>query len=203
MFNSLPNDKFLDLPKSKAFADNKINASEKLKFVLRRVENIVGNGENAGNQHFLLFPQCFPMCFSVGSLKVVIVWKRVKNRLYVVQIIICVTDWVENSVEKEENAGYQHIFSLFPQYFRKTFSQGYLKSRLCVNPLLHRYSILTHQQQTAFENIVGKEEIARNEQFLLFPQCFLLNQKLVSPFVHIFDIISLLAAELEEPKIGV
>ena len=22
------------------------------------------------------------------------------------------------------------------------------------------------------ENIVGKEEIARNEQFLLFPQCF-------------------------------
>ena len=22
-------------------------------------ENIVGKGENAGNQHFLLFPQCF------------------------------------------------------------------------------------------------------------------------------------------------
>ena len=31
-----------------------------------------------------------------------------------------------------------------------------------------------HQQQTALENIVGKEEIARNEQFLLLPQCFLL-----------------------------
>ena len=31
---------------------------------------------------------------------------------------------------------------------------------------------MTHQQQTAFENIVGKGEIARNEQFLLFPQCF-------------------------------
>ena len=25
----------------------------------------------------------------------------------------------------------------------------------------------------AFENTVGKGEIARNEQFLLFPQCFL------------------------------
>ena len=49
-----------------------------------------------------------------------------------------------------------------------------------------------HQQQTAFENIVGKEEIARNEQFPLFPQCFLLNQEIVSPFVNIFDIISLL-----------
>ena len=49
---------------------------------------------------------------------------------------------------------------------------------------------------------MGNEEIALNEQFLLFPQCFLLNQKIVSPFVIIFDIISLFAAELEEPKIG-
>ena len=60
-----------------------------------------------------------------------------------------------------------------------------------------------HQQQTAFENIVGKEEIARIKQFLLFPQCFLLNQIIVSPFVPIFDIISFFAAELEDPKIGI
>ena len=60
-----------------------------------------------------------------------------------------------------------------------------------------------HQQQTAFENIVGKGEIARNEQFLLFPQCFLLNQITVSPFVYIFDIISLFAAEFEKPNIGI
>ena len=59
-----------------------------------------------------------------------------------------------------------------------------------------------HQQQTAFENIVGKEEIARKEQFLLFPQCFLFNQKILSPFVNIFDIISLFAAELEESKMA-
>ena len=50
---------------------------------------------------------------------------------------------------------------------------------------------------------MGKEEIARKEQFLLFPQCFLTNQKIVSPLVNIFAIISLLAAELEEPKIGI
>ena len=61
---------------------------------------------------------------------------------------------------------------------------------------------MTHQQQIAFENIVGKEEIARNEQFLLFPQCFLLDQIIVSPSVHIFDI-SLFTAELEEPKLGI
>ena len=60
-----------------------------------------------------------------------------------------------------------------------------------------------HQQQTAFENIVGKGEIARNEQFLLFPQCFQLNQTTVPPFIHIFDIMSLFAIELEEPKFGI
>ena len=59
-----------------------------------------------------------------------------------------------------------------------------------------------HQQQTAFENFVGKKEIAHNEQFLLFPQCFLLNHMIVSPSVHIFDIMSLFATELEEPKIA-
>ena len=35
--------------------------SEKFKLALGRVENIVGKGENAGFQHFLLFPQCFPL----------------------------------------------------------------------------------------------------------------------------------------------
>ena len=50
---------------------------------------------------------------------------------------------------------------------------------------------------------MGKGEVARNEQFLPFPQCFLFNQIIVSPFVHIFDIISLFAAELEDPKIGI
>ena len=60
-----------------------------------------------------------------------------------------------------------------------------------------------HQQQTAFENIVGKGEIAHYEQFLLFPQCFLLNQITVSPFTHIFDIISLFAAECEKHTIGI
>ena len=60
-----------------------------------------------------------------------------------------------------------------------------------------------HQQQTAFENTVGKGETACKKQFLLFPQCFQLNQIIVSPFVHIFDIISFFAAELEEPNIGI
>ena len=74
LVNSLPNDTILDWSKFKAFADDKINVTEKLKFVLVRVENIVEKGENAGYQHFLLFPQCFPKSPYMGWLKVVIVW---------------------------------------------------------------------------------------------------------------------------------
>ena len=56
------------------FADDKINVTQKLNFVLGRVENIVGKGENAAKQHFVLFPQCFQQVSYTGSLKVVIVW---------------------------------------------------------------------------------------------------------------------------------
>ena len=46
--NSLPNYKTLDLSKLKAFADDQLNVTEKLKIVLERVENTVEKGENAG-----------------------------------------------------------------------------------------------------------------------------------------------------------
>ena len=72
----LPNDTFLDWSKL-AFADDNVNVTQNLKFVLGRVDNIVGKGENGGYQHFLLFPQCFQKPFSSGSLKVGIVWLRV------------------------------------------------------------------------------------------------------------------------------
>ena len=59
LINSLPNDNFLDWTKFKAFADDKSNVAKNLIFLFDRVENIVGKGENAGYQHFLLFSQCF------------------------------------------------------------------------------------------------------------------------------------------------
>ena len=68
----------LDLSKFKAFADDKINVNNKFKFDLGQVENIVGKGENAGYQHFLLFPQCFQKASFPGQLKVGILWYRVK-----------------------------------------------------------------------------------------------------------------------------
>ena len=73
-FNPLPNDKNLDLSKLKPFADDKINVKEKLKLSLERVENIVGKGENAVYQHFLLFPKCFQRTSVSGSFKVGIDW---------------------------------------------------------------------------------------------------------------------------------
>ena len=61
--NSLPKDKILDWSKLKALADYKISVTQKLDYVSESVENMVGKGENAGYQHFLLFPQCFQMPF--------------------------------------------------------------------------------------------------------------------------------------------
>ena len=46
-FNPFPNSKSLDMSKFKAFADDKIDVSEKTDIRLGRVEN-VRNGENAG-----------------------------------------------------------------------------------------------------------------------------------------------------------
>ena len=55
--------------KFKGFADDKINVTQKLKFVLERVENIVGKGENAVYEHFLLYPQCFQRTLSLRVVK--------------------------------------------------------------------------------------------------------------------------------------
>ena len=71
--HSLPNDTILDWSELKAFADDKINVTKELKFVLGREENFVGKGENAGYQHFLLFPQCFQKAFFKELSKVGIV----------------------------------------------------------------------------------------------------------------------------------
>ena len=72
--NPLPMNKFLDWSKLKELADDKINVTEKLNFVLGRVENIVGKGENAGQQRFLLFLQCFQNPSFPGLLKVETMW---------------------------------------------------------------------------------------------------------------------------------
>ena len=51
--NPLPSNKIWDVTNLKAFADNSSNI-DKMKISV--FENAVGKGENAGYQHFLLFP---------------------------------------------------------------------------------------------------------------------------------------------------
>ena len=41
------------------FADNKLNLAKVIISACDRIENILGKGENAGYQHFLLYLQCF------------------------------------------------------------------------------------------------------------------------------------------------
>ena len=72
-FKSSPNDRMLDLSKFEVFADDKLKVA-KITELLGKIENIVGKGENAGYQHFLLYSQCFQKPSSLRSLKVGIVW---------------------------------------------------------------------------------------------------------------------------------
>ena len=76
-----PNNKISDHPELKAFVDDKINVTQKQKFVLRILGNIVGKGENASYQHFL--HNVFKKAFFSGWLKIVIVWLRVKTRIVI------------------------------------------------------------------------------------------------------------------------
>ena len=82
--------------------------------VFDRVENIVGKGEDAGYQHLLLFPECFQKASFLGSFKVEIVWKRVRQ-------------WSSLLAREkrpfENQNGYQHYF-LFLQCFQKASSTG-------------------------------------------------------------------------------
>ena len=47
LFWTLPNDKILHCPRLEELADDKIHVTENMKFVSGRVENNIGQGENA------------------------------------------------------------------------------------------------------------------------------------------------------------
>ena len=51
-----------------------------MRSVFAGVENIVGKGENAGNQQFPLFPQCFQKPSLLGVLKVRIFFRDIQSQ---------------------------------------------------------------------------------------------------------------------------
>ena len=71
-----------------------------------------------------------------------------------------------------------------------------------INPSLHRYTFWRINNSQLLKHC-GKRRNCSLRAISPFPTMFLLNQIIVSPFVHIFDITSLFAVELEKLKIGV
>ena len=65
----LSNSIIIHWSKFKAFADDKINVTENREFGLESLENIVGKGENAGNQDFAPFPTMFSKGLSYRVVK--------------------------------------------------------------------------------------------------------------------------------------
>ena len=137
------------------------------------VENIVENGENAGYQHFLFFPQCF-QTFTFPN-----------NPCF---LCVCGTGFLKTLWEKQKLLKEQ--FNLFPQcflvlLFRRTFCHflsdlklfqfGRVYNLSLVKGLTHSHTMTPFDApgKKPFGNTVGQGEIARNKQFLLFPQCFL------------------------------
>ena len=153
-----------------------MNVTKKLKFGMGRVENIVRKGENAGYQHFLLFPQCFQKSSSQGSFKFGIVWYRVNYILHPRTKCRITT------------------FCLFPIMFSKGVFLG------SFNLFPNKPWFLHVCSTNILKTLLGKGAISCKEQVLLFPQCFLPFQKTFCHFIK-FTIVICELFKFEELKI--
>ena len=80
------------------------------------------------------------------------------------------------------------------------FLQCYLKSKV-FNPFPNKPRIFTCLQYKSFENTVGKDKIACNEHFLLFP-LFSTHLENYLTFSTCMKLLSANSLSLEEPKIS-
>ena len=133
--------------------------SLKLKFVLGRIQNILGKGENADYQHFLLFPQCFQKapCFKVvkGRNHVVKSYPLTDNKILDWSKLKQIADDILNCIlpfSKRQILDSSKLKEFANDSFRFDESDGKFSKRV--------------------ENSVGKGEIADYDQFLLFSHCF-------------------------------
>ena len=62
-----PEDRILDSSNLKEFAYDKLKFDENGLKLSKRVENILGKGEIAPNEPFLLLPQCFQNIFTADT----------------------------------------------------------------------------------------------------------------------------------------
>ena len=80
-FYPLPDDKILGLPKLKAFADDKLNVTQNVKYVFHRIENIVGKEENAVTSIFFFSHHVFKRLFPPVRQKSSLCGKGLRNRV--------------------------------------------------------------------------------------------------------------------------
>ena len=117
----------------------------------KAIESIVGKGENAGKQHFLLFPQCFlpfpkhVLIFHSNlfcRLQMLSIWSSLKFCCEVICYELKIVKFLPFSAWK----GCFLYINPFPNkpWFLRVYSTSLLKTQW------------------------GKEKIACNEQFLLF-----------------------------------
>ena len=114
-------------------------------------ENIVEKGENAGNQHFLLFPQWF--------------LSNLEEKLLSGPSLICclLVLSVSSSLRLPSDEELTH--------YQMTNFRLLQTERVC-RWQFFKFDENGRKLSKQVENTVGKGEIARNEQFLVFPQCF-------------------------------
>ena len=126
-------------------------------------------------------PKCFLKKFFLRLSRFMIVWQRVR--------LVQIHGSADQMWLNGENFHRKHSWES-----RKCYLQPHL---------LTLYSIDTHfDASIAFENIVEKEEIARNEQFLLFSKCFLINQIYVPHLSIFFRSYSYLLLNWKSPKLA-
>ena len=156
------------------------NVTQKLKLsVLERAENIVGIGENEYWLQAYLFSNNVFKIFLLRiakSLDYMVNAFLPKQQNFWLFKIQSTCRWLNKCDSKFcFRKGRKHfgkrrkcwLPAFFP--FLKMFSKDlFLKG--CLTTQWH---LLTPLGNKPFENTVGKGEIARNEQLLLFPQCFL------------------------------
>ena len=104
----------------------------------------------------------------------------------------------ENIVGKGENICIS-TFSPFPTMFSKAFTDH--NREVLVGPSPKQVLVFMCQQFKSFENTVGKGEIARNQQFLLFLHYFLTFLEKSVSFSSNLKLLSAKSFSLEEPKI--
>ena len=97
-----------------------------------------------------------------------------------------------------ENIGFGEKMLVTAQCFLSLY---YTNTDFDSLPFPKQALVFTCLQYKSFENFVGKGEIARNEQFLLFPQCFFALLYNFPPFSSNLKLSSSNSFSLEETKI--